>query len=109
MYRGRGCAPARVCPPCSESRMYMRGFECAQLRPARELKPRQENLRRTILRSLARPHQVLTIGRKDGQDVGPVAEGDARLARAVATHQVQLVIRVAVLAGGVDDVPAVGM
>ena len=53
--------------------------------------------------------RCLPSGEKTGRPSKPSAEGDARLVRAVVAHGVELVVLVAVGAGGVDDVLAVGV
>ena len=55
------------------------------------------------------PHQPLAVGAEDRQAVEALAEGDPLLLAGVDVHQVDLVVLVAVAAGGVDDVAAVGV
>src|SRR5689334_17451390 len=55
------------------------------------------------------PHQPAAVGAEGGQAVEPLAVGDPLLGAVVDVHQVELVILMAVPAGRVDDVAAVGV
>src|SRR5262249_47269421 len=55
------------------------------------------------------PHQVISIRRKDRQDIDTFIKSDSRLAQAIIAHQPEIVILVILTAGGVDDVLSIRM
>ena len=79
------------------------------LRARRHVESRDENLRGVISGALARPHQIISIGRENRLAIKLRIERQARLVRAICAHQVQLIIRWAEHAGRIDDVPAIGV
>src|SRR5437764_10141076 len=71
---------------------------------------RDEELTLSIGRPTARgPHQSLAVGAEHGQSIEALLVGDPLLGAAREIHQVELVVGMAMLAGRVDDLAAIGM
>src|SRR5439155_16607442 len=68
-----------------------------------------EELRGVVGGTLGGPHQIFSVWGEDGEDVGAFFVGDSGFLAAVVAHQIQLIVGVAVGAGGVDEVLSVGM
>ncbi len=69
----------------------------------------EEDLGGFVGGAFAGPHEVFSVVGEDGEDVCAVGVGDSGVVGAVVAHHVQLVVSVAVTAGGVDEVVVVGV
>src|SRR5271165_2127006 len=95
------CYGGLASAPCGRARRGWGSFEC---------EIGDEELALAIGGAAARgPHQPPAVGAEDGQTVESVVIGNSLFGCRIHVHHVELVVRVAVLAGRVDDVDSVGV